>query len=316
MERFKGIIAIILISLLALGLAACGTEATISIDDDGMVTELDTKLPRTVEKILADGGITLGEGDVVTPSLDTKLSEAQEIVVERKHTVNLALGDGSTKEAGIVGGTVGDLLKQEGINLTDKQMTSVPLDEPIKEGMEIKIVDMLSLSIICDGKTVEKNVSSLTVGDALKECGVTLGNDDRVNPDIKTALKEGMEVTVERVKIEEVKEKEAIDYEVAYEYTDSLNLGYESVSVEGENGEREVTYKITYVDGEEESREVVSESVIKEPVTAVVLVGTYEEPVYTGPYELYRENFPDCDGSGHGYYEVHYSDGSVAYIDY
>lgn len=33
-------------------------------------------------------------------------------------------------------------------------------------------------------------------------------------------------------------------------------------------------------------------------------------------YEVSREAFDDCDGSGHGYYEITYSDGSVAYEDY
>lgn len=33
-------------------------------------------------------------------------------------------------------------------------------------------------------------------------------------------------------------------------------------------------------------------------------------------YEVSRQQFDDCDGSGHGYYEITYSDGSVAYEEY
>lgn len=32
--------------------------------------------------------------------------------------------------------------------------------------------------------------------------------------------------------------------------------------------------------------------------------------------EVRREDFPDCDGSGHGYYEIHYSDGSTEIEEY
>ena len=32
--------------------------------------------------------------------------------------------------------------------------------------------------------------------------------------------------------------------------------------------------------------------------------------------EVSREDFPDCDGSGHGYVEIHYSDGSVEIEEY
>ena len=34
------------------------------------------------------------------------------------------------------------------------------------------------------------------------------------------------------------------------------------------------------------------------------------------PYEVSRQQYDDCDGSGHGYYEITYSDGSVSYEEY
>ena len=33
-------------------------------------------------------------------------------------------------------------------------------------------------------------------------------------------------------------------------------------------------------------------------------------------YEVSRVAYDDCDGSGHGYFEITYSDGSVAYEEY
>lgn len=35
-----------------------------------------------------------------------------------------------------------------------------------------------------------------------------------------------------------------------------------------------------------------------------------------GRYEVSRQAYPDCDGSGHGYYEITYSDGSVETVEY
>lgn len=32
--------------------------------------------------------------------------------------------------------------------------------------------------------------------------------------------------------------------------------------------------------------------------------------------EVSRQAYDDCDGSGHGYYEITYSDGSVRYEEY
>ena len=50
---------------------------------------------------------------------------------------------------------------------------------------------------------------------------------------------------------------------------------------------------------------------------------SYQEPSYSepaaqpsAPYEVGRQQYDDCDGSGHGYYEITYSDGSVSYEEY
>ena len=61
----------------------------------------------------------------------------------------------------------------------------------------------------------------------------------------------------------------------------------------------------------EESRELIREEVLREPVEEVVLVGPKDT---TGLTVVSKKVFYDCDGSGHGYYEITYSDGSVEYI--
>lgn len=40
------------------------------------------------------------------------------------------------------------------------------------------------------------------------------------------------------------------------------------------------------------------------------------QPSGGGVYEVSRQAFDDCDGSGHGYYEITYSDGSVKTEEY
>ena len=318
----RKVLAIVLIIALTMGLTSCGTKVMININDDGVITELETKIPRTVQKIIGDAGITLGEDDVVSPSLDTKLTEVQDIVIERKHTVKLTV-DGKTESIDIVGGTVEDLLLQAGVKLGEKQVTSIALTEPLKEGMEVKIINQLTVIITCDGQTVEKNVDAANVGAAIEASGISLGADDRVTPETTSPVEDGMEITIDRVKIEEVTETEEIEYEVAYEYDNSKSKGTETVRVSGENGEKEVKYQITYVNGEEESREILEETIIKEPVTAVVVLGTYVAPSSSssssssgGKKEVSRKAFYDCDGSGHGYYEITYSDGSKDYVQF
>ena len=305
---------------LLMGLCGC-KKAMMQINDGGVVTEIEVSVPETVEEILGDAEITLNDGDEVSPSLETEISDTQEIVISRKHTVSLTI-DGETKEVVMIGGTVGALLEQEGITLGEKQHVNYGLDEYLTDGMEIKIANQFSVEVQCDGETRNLETEAATVSDVLAEAGITFGQDDRITPALEEKVTDNMQITVKRVTFDTLTETETIEYETTYEDDSSLTKGKEEVSTEGENGEKEVTYKVTYVDGVEESKEAISENVTKEPVAKVVRVGTKEESSSgsssggSGRTVVSKKAFYDCNGSGHGYYEITYSDGSVEYEEF
>ena len=58
----------------------------------------------------------------------------------------------------------------------------------------------------------------------------------------------------------------------------TLPLGERKVSVTGVNGERTITYDVTYVSGVESERKEVKTETTKQPVSQVTLVGTYVKP--------------------------------------
>ncbi len=324
MKTMKKITVLGMALFLIMGLCGC-KKAMMQIDDNGVVTEIEVSVPETVEEILADAEIVLKDGDEISPSLETEISDAEKIVISRKHTVSLTI-DGGTKEVTMAGGTIRDLLKKEGITLGEKQHVNYDLDEYLKEGMEVKIVNQFSVEVQCDGKTQNLDTEAATVGDVLTELEITLGEDDRVAPALTESVTDGMQITVKRITFETLTETETIEYETAYEDDSSMAKGKEEVRTEGENGEKEITYKVTYVDGVEKSREVSGETVTKEPVNKVVKVGTKENsvpvptpestPASTERSVVSKKAFYDCDGSGHGYYEITYSDGSVEYEEF
>ena len=268
-------------------LSACGGSATlVFIDDDGLTTELETALPKRVDKLLEEAQITLGENDRVEPSLDTKLQEGENIIVEREHRIKIVLGE-ETREALIVGGTVKDLIDQEGIKLREDQFISLPMDQPLTKGMEVEIFDKLQVTVNVDDKSEKGKVKAETVEEALAELGVKLGEADRVEPEMTSEVTEGMAITVKRVTTEEVTEVKAVDFETSYEYTEAYLKGVEVVSREGKAGEKTETYKVTLVDGKEESRELVGETITRQPVTAIIIVGTYQVPEYMAGWGYY-----------------------------
>lgn len=107
------------------------------------------------------------------------------------------------------------------------------------------------------------------------------------------------------------KYSEIIAYETIRVETDELYVGQSRVETEGANGVAENVYEIAYVDGVEVSRELVSSTVISEPVDRVEYVGTkaYPSTLPTGTfiwplkdyfvvYSEYGSNRPGLDSAG------------------
>ena len=295
---------------LVLTLSGCSKQVEVTIKDETATTTLEVKVPNTVEKILEEAEITVGEEDAVTPALEEKLEDAGEIVIQRMHHVKVVI-DGEEKSASMLGGTVDELLKQEGIVLVDNMTMSAIGSDALKDNMEIVIESSYGVKVKYDGKEETLSAKPGTVADLLKTSNIELGEEDTITPALDTEIKEGLEIVIERVTYEEVIETEVIPYGIVKQNDSSMTAGQEVVVVQGKNGEKKITYKVKKVDGEEVEKEVVSEEVTVQAENAVVNVGT--KPAV---YEIRREDYPNCSGDGHGYYQVYYSDGSSATIPY
>lgn len=89
-----------------------------------------------------------------------------------------------------------------------------------------------------------------------------------------------------RVKtVEEFVVKEAVAFETEIEYEEEMWIVQSEVVVEGEEGEREILYRVTKENGLEVSRLKVQSEVVKEPVTQLERHGTAKVPsVGTGEF--------------------------------
>lgn len=72
---------------------------------------------------------------------------------------------------------------------------------------------------------------------------------------------------------------EAVPFTTEKTFSDEYANGTTHVLVNGKNGRREITYKVTYIDGKEESRVKVSDVISLQPVAQVVVHGTYVQSV-------------------------------------
>ncbi len=85
-------------------------------------------------------------------------------------SVTLSL-DGQAQTVSAMGGTVGDVLSGQGIEVTDKDLVAPALDEPIEDGTRISVQFGRTLSLAVDGEEKTYWVNSTTVASALGEIG-------------------------------------------------------------------------------------------------------------------------------------------------
>lgn len=67
---------------------------------------------------------------------------------------------------------------------------------------------------------------------------------------------------------------ETIPFATEYQDDNTLYTSQKKALTEGVEGQKEVTYAITLINGYQESLEIIAETILQEPVTAVVLRGT------------------------------------------
>lgn len=316
------VLAIVVCTVLSC-MTACGKTVSITIDDAGTTTIVDAKTNDTVADILEEVGITLGEKDETEPAAEKEIGDATTILVKRYATVTVKFGN-NEKEVSLVGGKVSDAVREAGYALDNEYMPDVDSDTYLKDGMVITLKKAISVILVADGKTNNVETFAATVADFISEQNITLGKDDEVTPAVDEAIKDGSKIVIKRVEYKEETKTESIPFTTQQKTDSSLAAGTQKVQQAGVNGKKEVTYKIKYVDGKETSKEVLSEKVITESVPQIVLVGNQVQTNNNagasdsgsssgGRQVVSKVPVYDCDGSGHGYYEITYSDGTVEY---
>lgn len=171
--------------------------------------------------------------------------------------------------------TVGDVLRENNINLGDHDQISPVPDAKIYNGANIEIKRALEIKISANGKSIDGYTLANTIGQAVAENGITLGRLDKTIPDAESLPQNNMAITVIRINVEEVTQDEDIDFKTVSKTDSAMGWREKNITTPGEKGTMEVKYRVTYKNNKEISRVVLSKAVIKDPVTQVETQGTY-----------------------------------------
>ena len=167
-----------------------------------------------------------------------------------------------------------EVLGEAGLTLNDEDTF---VTQPGVGVSEITIQRKQIITILHGGQTLEVTSYGETVESLLERLSLILTSDDQVSVALDTHTYDGMSITISRsVQMEETYTT-LIPFETTYCYDPSLADGEEKVLTAGVDGQLLCTAKVTYVDGVEVNRVILTQDVVRQPVNAMIAVGTYLE---------------------------------------
>ncbi len=171
--------------------------------------------------------------------------------------------------------TVSGFFEEQSINI-NKNDSVIPLEEAkIFSGSKIIVRRAKKITIIVDGGEIENYTLQKNTEDAILENNITLNDIDIVFPLRSALIRNDTQIEITRVNIEEKIVKKDIDYKTVTKNDDRLGWREKKTKQKGEKGIKEIKYEITYHNGKEISREIMESDIIKDPITEIIVRGTY-----------------------------------------
>ncbi|WP_372728633.1 transglycosylase family protein [Nocardioides sp.] len=289
------------------GYASLNKSVTLSLDGEAQQVNA---LGSTVGDVLSSEGIDVGEHDIVAPSVDEPVSDGDRISVRFGRPLELSV-DGSTATYWVTATSVQDALGEIGRTFSGAELSTSRGGTIDRAGLALEVVTPKKLTVVIgDRKPVKRTLTALTVEDALDELGVKVGKRDRMKPGRNHELSDGDKIVFTDIRVVTKRVKgEAVAFDVVERPDSSRYVGDDAVVQVGQNGSRNVTYRLTYRNGELVVRKVLRQQQLSAPVAQIVEVGTKQAaPNYASGSSVW-DRLAQCESggnwainTGNGYY--------------
>jgi len=281
----------------------------ITVHDRGAETVFVTA-KGTLKEALVDHGYALDEKDAVEPSLDEKLiAPDYQVNIYRARPVTIV--DGPTRQKIVTPYQSAErIVKDAGIELYAEDETKLTRSTDfVRDGAGLQLAIDRATPFVADlyGKKTELRTQAATVGEMLKEKGITLSESDRVSLPQETPITQGMELRIWREGKQTVTVEEELNFETEKVEDADRTVGYKAVQTPGQKGTQSVTYEV-YVENGAEVKRVKLQSVVLVPaVKQVEVVGIKSN--YSSSLQEWLLALRTCEtggrynaNTGNGYY--------------
>lgn len=167
-----------------------------------------------------------------------------------------------------------DLLKMATLSSENYKVTNVAAKG---NNIDISLSYTFPVFVTLGKNTKEINVcKGSTVASAIADAGIALDEHDSVNLPLETVINDTLYIDVIDINYVTETQTQRIPYVSKTVYSNQTSV--KSVTTAGQEGVKEVVKLTKYVNGEAESIQTLSETVVKEAINEVVTVGT-KKPV-------------------------------------
>lgn len=182
--------------------------------------------------------------------------------------------DGSETAYHVQAGTVAELLNLAGVKLAAGDTVSPAAQSPLAAGMRVEVARVYPVVVKSGDKIKVLHMNEGTVGEALSRAEVSYATGDELSHLPFEDLEPGMQIIHTDVEISYQTSYKTLEYdEIIIKDADKFE-DYKKIEVEGVDGQKQVTQRITVKDGIEVAREVADQVVLSPAVDKVVRVGT------------------------------------------
>ncbi|WP_308050678.1 ubiquitin-like domain-containing protein [Streptomyces sp. TRM72054] len=288
----------LVVAFLAGGTSAFVAEdKAVELNVDGEPRRLHT-FADDVGELLAEEGVEVGARDVVEPAPGTELGSGDEIAVHYGRPVRLTL-DGQRREVWTTARTVEGALRQLGVRAEGAYLSISRSQRIGRAGLALDVRTERSVTVMADGRARVIRTNAATVGEAVREAGITLRGQDTTSVPPDSFPRDGQTVTVLRITGGKEIREEQIPFEVRRIQDATVLKGTEVVERAGQPGLRRVTYSVRTVNGVREKPRRLGSEVVREPTAQIVKVGTKPLPASVrGADGLDWQGLAACESGG------------------
>ena len=256
---------------------AAAAQNTITIDNDGEIMQVSTVFSDP-ERVLDRAGLEVGENDQVLSQ--GEITEDGMLVYRSAKPVTVAV-DGEERETTTTVATVQELvdsLPELFPELSGSDTVRAPGGRISSEGIRLDVTTAKDIVLNDSGLVGSMSIAAATVGEVLEQRGIELGEGEFVSPSADTPVTEGLEIHVSRVVERTLRETVELPSPEQVIEDPEMYDDERVIEEQGEAGSKQVRVLVQSRDGQELSREVLSERETSAPTVTLVRQGTKPRP--------------------------------------